>query len=75
VTFLTGVQTALSVPGRRPSASRVVFEHLGTQIDLRRALRSCGHFRHDGDEIDPLIKDRIGNDVLPGEFVFSVPEG
>ena len=75
VTFLTGVQTALATPGRRPSASRVLFEHLGTRIDIRRALRSCGHFHHEGDAIDPAIKDRIKNDPLPGDFIFSVSEG
>ena len=73
---LVGIQTATSsLRGRQPAASTVLLEFLGTSLDLRRALRSCGQFPEDAAEIDPAIRVRIANEISPGSRVLSVPPG
>jgi transcriptional regulator with XRE-family HTH domain len=75
IDLLLGVQCTLA--GRRsrePAAGKVVFEFLGRDIQIRRALRSCGLFRHDGDEVAPAIKARLDNHIADDAFVLLVSE-
>lgn len=75
VDLLLGVQCTLA--GRRsrePAAGKVVFEFLGRDIHVRRALRTCGLFRHDGDEVAPAIKARLDNHIPDDAFVLLVSE-
>lgn len=46
---------------RRIACSRVLLEWLGHDVDLRKALRSCGLFDPDAPEIDSTIRDLIDN--------------
>lgn len=72
---LLGVQCTLS--GRRsrePAAGKVVFEFLGRDIHVRRALRSCGLFPHDGDEVASAIKACLDNHIAEDAFVLLVSE-
>jgi transcriptional regulator with XRE-family HTH domain len=75
IATLSGVQTgAPTVRGRKPTASTVLLEHLGTAPDLRRALRRCGLFHEDAPGVDPDIRARIRND-LGGGYVLEAEEG
>ena len=56
-----GVSSANS---HRPMATRIEFQFLGRQIDLRKSLRDCGIFKLDSEEIDSEIRDRIFNENL-----------
>jgi len=62
ITYLTGVHTgAPRLRGRNPTASTVLLEYLGPEVDLRAALRECGLYPEDGGAIGPAIMERIRN--------------
>jgi len=62
-TFLHGLKLGVSADHRHtPAATRVVFEFLGTNINKRKALRSCGLYNGESDEISPNIRWHINND-------------
>lgn len=64
---LTGVQTGGPTRrGRRPGASLVALEHLGHNVDVRKALYACGLFRPDAPEIPEAIP-RLVRNVIPDE--------
>lgn len=72
---LLGLQcTVTGTRERRPAAGKVIFEHLGHRVDLRKALTSCGLFHRESDQIDPSIEQRIRNTIDPGQFVLTVSE-
>lgn len=61
VSTLIGLMMGISGTERfQPVAARVFFEHIGTTIDHREALRRCGLFSAKSGEIDPAIVDYIG---------------
>ncbi|HET8727799.1 MAG TPA: helix-turn-helix transcriptional regulator [Alphaproteobacteria bacterium] len=75
VAYLIGVQTGMPlVRGRKPAASIVLLEFLGTSIDPRRALASCGLFDETDPAIDPTIRSMIANRIPPGTFVLETDE-
>ena len=53
---------------RMPCAARVVYESLGTNIDVRKALRMCGLHEADDRSIDDAIKATIDNHVGAGDW-------
>ncbi len=71
VTRLQGLVT--SVTGghsRKPFASRILFERLADQQDVRAALSTCGVYRIDSGALDPDILASIDNDTSgPGEVL------
>ena len=71
VSRLTGLKLGVSGTGERmPSCARVLYEYLGTNIDIRRALALCGLYELDSPEIDESITAAVMNDVQPGEWHF-----
>jgi transcriptional regulator with XRE-family HTH domain len=75
VTRLIGIQTgAPSIRGRRPSASRVMLEYLGRNVDVRKALKSIGAFSEDKSGIDPSIRELVRNQIPEGSYVLEVSE-
>lgn len=75
IDMLTGVQCTLA--GRRsrePAAGKVVFDYLGREIHIRRALESCGLFPHESDEIAPAIRKRLDNRLPDDAFVLMASE-
>jgi transcriptional regulator with XRE-family HTH domain len=62
VARLTGLMLGVASNSQRSIASaRVLFEFLGTRIDVRRALGQCGLFDIKEGGIDPRILDVIDN--------------
>lgn len=75
IDMLTGVQCTLAGRGsREPAAGKVVFDYLGREIHIRRALESCGLFPHESDDIAPAIKKRLDNRLPEGAFVLMASE-
>jgi len=75
IDFLMGIQTGGPTRrGRKPGASRVAMEFLGTEINLRRALRQTGLFRPDDPSLRPEIVRAITNEIRNGDFVLEVDE-
>jgi transcriptional regulator with XRE-family HTH domain len=75
VDILSGVQcTYAGRRSREPAAGKVVMEFLGRQINVRRALRSCGLFAHDSNEVPAAIRQRLDNHIAPDAFVLLVSE-
>ncbi len=69
VTRLTGLKLGVSGSGERmPCCTRVVYEHLGRSIDVRKALRLCGLYDPSDEGIDDATRMAIANDIAPGEW-------
>jgi hypothetical protein len=61
---LSGLTLGVSSGNQRPIAcARIVFEYLGENIDLRKAVRRCGILDPKVTEIDPTILRVIDNSV------------
>lgn len=71
VTRLHGLRLGVSASGERmPSSSRVLFEYLGAEVNIRRALRLCGLYDFESEEIDNSIRQEITNDFVPEQWHF-----
>lgn len=71
VTRLTGLKLGVSGSGERmPCCARVLYEYLGTSIDIRRALKLCGLYDLDSTDIDDNIKHAVSNDIQSNEWHF-----
>lgn len=51
---------------------RVIFQHLGTDVNLRQVLKDCGHFELDSPEIPLYVRQRIENRIEKGDNAFVV---
>ncbi|MBT1444409.1 helix-turn-helix transcriptional regulator [Shewanella sp. JM162201] len=68
---LSGLRLGASASGERiPSCTRVVFEYLGHQVDIRKTLKLCTTLDPDSGQISPRILEAIQNDMAPGERHF-----
>ncbi|NVK39904.1 MAG: helix-turn-helix transcriptional regulator [Oceanospirillaceae bacterium] len=68
---LTGLKLGVSDNSERmPCCTRVLFEYLGTDVDLKKALRLCGLYELDAPEIDASILEAVSNEVAAGEWHF-----
>ena len=66
--LLSGLCLAVSGgPGRQAGSMRMVFEYLGETVNLRDAIRRCGIYPEDSDEIGVDIRDRVRNAIGPDE--------
>jgi transcriptional regulator with XRE-family HTH domain len=75
VDFLMGIQTGGPTRrGRKPGASRVAMEFLGSVINLRRAIGQTGLFRPDDPSLRPDIVAAISNRIRDSDFVLDVDE-
>ncbi|WP_300442710.1 helix-turn-helix transcriptional regulator [uncultured Mameliella sp.] len=73
--YLLGIQTGGPTRrGRKPGASRVALEFLGTDISLSRAMRQTGLFHPDDPALRSEIVEAIGNRIDPGAYVLEVDE-
>ncbi|AYR21328.1 helix-turn-helix domain-containing protein [Alcaligenes faecalis] len=69
VTRLTGLKLGVSGSGERmPCCTRVVYEYLGTAINVRQALRLCGLYAPDDPRLDESTRLAVRNDIGPGEW-------
>lgn len=75
IDYLLGIQTGGPTRrGRKPGASRVALEFLGTHIDIRRALRETGLFHPRSPSLRQEIVTMIENRIDEGDFVLEVDE-
>jgi transcriptional regulator with XRE-family HTH domain len=73
--LLLGVQCTLA--GRRtrePAAGKVVLEFLGRQINVRRALRTCGLFAPEEERVPTSILDQLDNHIPADDYVLLAAE-
>ncbi len=71
LTRLTGVKIGVSDNSERmPCCARVVYEYLGTDIHVRKALARCGLHDTDGCGVDASILEAVRNDMVAGEYLF-----
>jgi transcriptional regulator with XRE-family HTH domain len=75
VDYLLGIQTGGPTRrGRKPGASRVALEFLGTEINVARAMRQTGLFRPDDPALRREIVAAIANRIEKGTFVLEIDE-
>ncbi len=60
-----------SINSHMPKATRVEYQFLGKQVDIKEALRGCGLFDLDSGLIDSNIRKRIDNDMTDQEFLLT----
>ncbi|QQK64412.1 helix-turn-helix transcriptional regulator [Cobetia sp. cqz5-12] len=66
VSRLKGLRIGVSASGdRTPASTRVLLEYLGRDIRVRCALKQCGLYLLDSDEIEDAIRHEILNDQAP----------
>jgi len=72
---LAGIQTGGPTRrGRRPGASKVLFEYLGQNIDVKKALYACGLFAPEDAAIPNGVGDLVANAIPAGSYVLEVEE-
>ncbi|RLA10653.1 MAG: hypothetical protein DRQ59_11455 [Gammaproteobacteria bacterium] len=72
VDTLSGITTGVgSINSHMPKATRVEYQYLGKQVDLREALRGCGIFDLESKQIDSDIRERIDNEMTDQEFMLT----
>lgn len=71
VSQLKGLKIGVSGSGERmPICTRVIFEYLGTSINISKAFSLCGLYNLDSPDIDDSIKIAIKNDMRADEIHF-----
>lgn len=71
ISKLKGLKMGVSGSGERmPVCMRVIYEFLGTSINLKSAFSLCGLYDLESTDIDPYIRDGIRNDILDNEWHF-----
>lgn len=64
---LTGITSGVSSLNNMPKSTRVEYQYLGRRIDIKEALRGCGLYDKDSEEIDTSIRGRLENTVYEDE--------
>ena len=73
LTRLSGLKLGVSTGFRRePLGARVLLEALGRRVSVKKALKVCGLYETDSDEIGAEIKAMIDNSVDHGAHHFRV---
>lgn len=68
---LTGLKVGVSDNSERmPCCARVVYEYLGREVRLRKALALCGLYDPTDPDIDPAILRAVHNDMAAHEVHF-----
>ena len=72
---LNGIQTGSPTRrGRRPSASKVLLEFLGHNINVKKALYTLGFFYPHEDCIPNNVADQVSNLIAEGSYVLEIAE-
>jgi hypothetical protein len=72
VDTLSGITTGVgSINSHMPKATRVEYQFLGKQVELKETLRGCGIFDLDSELIDSEIRERINNEMTDQEFMLT----
>ncbi|MGO3343994.1 MAG: helix-turn-helix domain-containing protein [Marinomonas sp.] len=68
---LNGLRLGVSGSGERmPCCARVVYEYLGLRVDRHSALKLCGLYDKDSEEIELGVRQAISNQMAPDEWHF-----
>ena len=71
LTRLTGLRIGVSDNSERmPCCTRVLYEYLGTDVRVRKAMAMCGLLALDDPELDPSILSAVSNEMAPHELHF-----
>ncbi|AMX02239.1 helix-turn-helix transcriptional regulator [Microbulbifer thermotolerans] len=75
VSYLSGLKLGVSASDRRdPVCTKVVLESLGRSISVRSALKLCGVFGPESEEINPNIRKSIRANTTDGpQSFFATP--
>ncbi len=69
---LSGITTGVgSLNSHMPKSTRVEYEYLGKQVDLREVLGRCGLYDVESGEIDADIRERVNNKIMSHEFMLT----
>jgi transcriptional regulator with XRE-family HTH domain len=71
ISQLKGLKIGVSGSGERmPICTRVVFDYLGSSINLKKAFSLCGLYDESSPEIDESVKQAVKNDMQYDEIHF-----
>ncbi len=75
VDTLSGITTGVgSINSHMPKATRVEYQFLGKQVDVKEVLRGCGLFNIDSRLIDSEIRERIDNEMTDQKYLLTARE-
>jgi len=73
LTYLQGVTFGISSHKRNPYMARTVFQYLGSNVDLRAAMKAVGLHARDSGKINPYILNLLGEpDVTSAQTLEEV---
>lgn len=74
IRYLTGVVSgvALRAP-RAPTATQIVYQHLGKKVDLRKSIRKCGLYEAQDDEVPEEICKMLCQGALTKGHLLEAP--
>ncbi len=69
---LSGITTGVgSASAHMPKATRVEYQFLGKQVDIKAVLQGCGLFDLDSKMIDSDIRERIDNELSDQKYMLT----
>ncbi len=72
IRHLTGIMSGVAAQaGRQPTATRIVMEYIGTSVDLRKCVKTCGLFDYEGSEIPLQIQRNISGEFKEGTHLME----
>ncbi|KDE38660.1 MAG: helix-turn-helix domain-containing protein [Nitrincola lacisaponensis] len=69
ISYLSGLKIGAAGSGdRMPCATRVLYEYLGHSVNKRQALKRCGLYPLDTEQIEPSLKQALINQLDDDEY-------
>lgn len=74
IRYLSGVVSGVAARAPRPpAATQIVYQYLGQNVDLRKAMRLCGLFDPQDPEIPEEVQKMLAIGMRPDSFIIEAP--
>ena len=71
VVQLSGLMLGVSgSDSREPVCQRVFFSYIGKAVNHKEAMKSCGIYDEDSEDLDPQVRSKVKNGIVTDETVF-----
>lgn len=72
IRYLTGIMSGVAAHASRPpTATQIVLQFLGTNVDIRKSLGLCGLFASGDDQIPDDVRRMISGDLREGTYLLE----
>jgi len=71
VVQLSGLMLGVSgSDSREPVCQRVFFSYIGKAVNHKEAMKSCGIYDEDSEDLDPQVRSKVKNGIVTDDTVF-----